>query len=559
MEPVARRIRLGCAAVATGVAVVALVGAVLFCVWALLAPKAPGPSLLLIPVFTVLVVAVGLVVAVYDDLVRTADEPSSGGLTTFLTAMAIISLIVVGLVSLFGEVDDIRSTWRATLQAPVVLSAWGLAVAGCVAALLASLLTPGGVRPRRPLLGSGAVIGLVAVLVCGVAAVRSGDDGRNIDATVAGDAAVPAVPATLGERRFTVETSATLELDFDDPPEALAAGGTGFVILEARGVRAYDSEANERWHYLRTGSPEITSSAMRVYDGGRTVMVRFVGRSPEDVNYVVAFDAVSGEVLWQADDARGKYSFDGIFEFRERIPFLLAEDGEDRWTRIDTRTGESMWSIDLPRDCQRPAAVAGERLVYVATCLDGADAVYTLVSIDAATGKPALTKEIDRFPFRSDETERVYALDPQLFPASDEVVVLTSGARGVPIRYHKVDVRTGAVANTPLPQSFDGDPRGDVLTYEPQRKVFNLRSGADLAVRCEVPADFPIGAVAWLGETFVVQDDGGLAAFARTDCARRAERPEEDGEFIYVVPAPGVTLAVRRLGDDRMVVEGYGS
>lgn len=553
-----RGIRRGCAAVATGVALVALAGAVMFAIWGLLADgpsPSDGASSPAIGIWTVIVVSLGIGAVVYDDLVRTGEEPSSGGLTTVLATMAVIALAVLGGVLMLDQFTVVTERWRATLQAPVVLLAWVLAVAGCAVAVLASLLTPGGVRLGRQLLRSGVVLGIAAVVASGIVAVRMGDDSRNVDATVAGYAIVPAVSATLGARRFTVETSARLEVDFDEPPESLAAGGTGFIILEARGVRAYDSEARERWHYLRTGRPDIIARAMRVYDEGRTVVVRFAGR--QEVDYVVAFDAVRGDVLWQVDNT---YSLEDPHDFyRQRMPFLLVGDGDDRWTRIDTRTGQPQWTVDLPKDCRHPAAVAGERLVYVATCLDGADAVYTLVSIDVATGKPVLTNEVDRFPFRSDEPEGVYALDPQLFPASDEVVVLTSGARGVPIRYHRVDVRTGAVADTLLPQPFAGDPGADVLMYEAARKVFALRSGADLAVRCDVPAAFPVGAVAWLGETFVVKDDGGLAAFARTDCARRAERPAEDGEFIYVVPAPGVALAVRRLGDDRMVIEGYAS
>lgn len=298
---------------------------------------------------------------------------------------------------------------------------------------------------------------------------------------------------------------------------------------------------------------------MRVYDDGRTVVLRFTsGNRAPLVNYVVAFNALTGQKLWQADDFDSRHSMAAPTLLRGPLPFMLVDDGQRRWTRIDTRTGREMWSMELPNDCQYEAAASIDRISYVKACADGSDAVLTLVSVYAATGKIALEKPISRQPLVDNPgtpLDGVWDVQLRIERGSDEALAWHNGAG-----WHAVDLATGTVT-PPVghPVEFLGDPGPELLTERiyPAHGI-EVRAGPDAAVRCEIPDEHWSGRpVAWLGEQVVILTGGDVAGFSRSDCGQGARHSPSADEPIQVIPGPGVLLAIRDL-KDRSVVDGYG-
>ncbi|MFO7163372.1 MAG: PQQ-binding-like beta-propeller repeat protein [Mycolicibacterium hassiacum] len=461
------------------------------------------------------------------------------------------------------RVEQVLAVAPATGRAPAVLAA-GIAV--LMAAVIAFATgwvatTEGLLRVRRWLadglarrwLAAGMAAGVAIAGVPAVGLARVSDDARWVDATTAPAVAVPAVPVSLGGLRFTIDGSPERPDEFA-PPDWVVAAGAGFVVRDAKGVRAYDSNGQQRWHYLRTGPANVHFLGMGVYDGGRTVVLEYGGNSAVAQRFV-ALDALTGEILWQKDDVDEKYSLRAPPGIDEPSPYMIVADTA-AWVRIDTRTGNRLWRIDLPDGCATRGAVTATRVLSVAACADGDgddEARIMVASFDAATGERVFDKEVGRL--RRPEDGGFSWLTTIVRPGNDDLVAFSAGTE-----WQGVNVVTGDVV--PIgsgPLSYLGDPGTELLTRMPYpEKGLEMRSGPDAAVRCRIAgehrSDRP---VAWLGEQ-VVTVRNGIAAYARSDCTPGARYEDESGRVgvRLAVPAPGVLLAVRVLGD-KTYIDGY--
>jgi hypothetical protein len=278
-----------------------------------------------------------------------------------------------------SRVQFVRDHFMPTAQAPAAAGAWALTLAGTVvAAVVLSVSSRVVVHPHL----TGAAVGVLAALVAVAGVVLVSGGGHNVDATTATDAPILAVPASLGERQFSLMVNQPDSRSQRDPTGLVAAGGNGFIVLEESGVRAYDSVGHERWHYLRIGRPRLAATAMQVYDDGHTVVIAFAGadsRFTGLVNRVVALDTVTGRSLWEADNFDGHYSLRAPIWMAEGSRYMFADDGEGRFNRIDTRTGKPIWSLQLNYgDCRVLGVDDQSHVSYASACLNGEEVTFAL-------------------------------------------------------------------------------------------------------------------------------------------------------------------------------------
>jgi hypothetical protein len=413
-----------------------------------------------------------------------------------------------------------------------------------------------------------AVVAVTAVLI----GTRPETSAGDVDATSAPDTPIPAVPTSLGDLRFSIDVPfGTPQDGIDVTPSWLAAGGSGFLVGEARGVRAYDGAGVERWHYRMSGQPDdvtVPYGGMRVYDDGRTVVLHLVRRETagrDRVHRVVALDAITGEQLWSTDDADDSYPVPSATTIGTSR-FMIVDDGLSR-TRIDTRTGKTMWTLQLPERCRFHTVESPKYLAYVAGCATGLDAAVRLISADVATGTIVVDRVLDHYQLINPRS-----IPPQsnmqlsVGAVTDEELAVSDYTNGAPVQnreYRAINLVTGQMTTIGRPWPYLGDPRGDVMTFDRTEgndhlSPLTLRTGADLAVKCALPeTDLP-PQIGWLGTEVVKPvQRGAIVGYDRRDCTPGATREAPaDGYYVRVIPAPGVLLAVRSTKGGS-TVDGY--
>jgi hypothetical protein len=312
----------------------------------------------------------------------------------------------------------------------------------------------------------------------------------------------------------------------------------------------------------------MAATDMAVYDDGHTVMVEFAsaGNSSALVDRLVALDAVTGQTLWETDNFGHRYPLRAPFWMPEGSRYMFTDDGQGRFTRIDTRSGKPMWSLQFDDGtCVRRGADIGAHVVYAAACLTGDEVTLRAVSIDAISGQSLVDKVIDRYRARLGNYPGNPAanLNLSVRAATDNTVAVNDFTAGAPRPqdWRAVSVGSGEVAWIKKPVRFRGDPGPDVLTHTfgDAGPGLAMRTEPSLLDRCTLaatPRDDQ--AVAWLGRQVVVADGAGLAAFSRDTCAPAGRRSASAGAYDLVAPAPGVLLGVSRSGSG-LVVDGYSA
>ncbi|MGV0741415.1 outer membrane protein assembly factor BamB family protein [Mycolicibacterium sp. XJ870] len=441
-----------------------------------------------------------------------------------------------------------------TTAVPTAVAAWGLSIAGTVATLLAASAFPRLGRSSTRLVAVGAAIGVVVAAVVTVVAVRAGDDSRYVDATTADAMDVPAAPASLGQRAFTVTVPDAFTEDPPRPQALVAAGGPGFVVYHDHRVTAYGNDGNERWHYTRTGPGDVSVNGMRVFDNGSTVVV-FVRDA------LVGLDATTGEQLWTSTDSRMIYAISQEPGYNLVSPFVVYR-GEDAWTRYDTRTGSPMWTVrppDVPCEFPARAADTPSWLVSVSRCPAGDGVDIRVLALDPATGETRWDSKV-----LSGQADMIAVANP----ANAAGVFVQFGGAGSPRGMSYVNVADKTV--TPLPERGSGEPSvgpADDFVFsgwEDGRQV--VLFGPDGTQRCTAASPFRgaetqiVGqgnglAYVSFGDDFVIADRAGaLRTFDSTTCAQTASAPAE--AVAGFVPVPEAVLALRHDGRN-LLIDGY--
>lgn len=424
-------------------------------------------------------------------------------------------------------------------------------------------------RPRR-LLVAGAVVGVVLAVTASAIGWWSGLPRRYVDASTAVEAEVPAIPDRLGERMFRISLG---QLPRDERSESVQvfAAGPGFVVLQGylNRITAHDASGRERWHFRKTGPGALLIGVVQVYDQGRTIILalRSEGQDREDPPLFVALDAMTGHQLWTGSGSRLNSAFHAGGQAVS--PFLVAR-GKEVWTAFEPRTGEVTWEIPSPTPCTTfRTGDTADVLVGLHYCADDDDAPITFraVTVDPATGKVLMDRQVDRLPRHRDG---LVHFD-----------VRPAGAGGTALRYYPntpenpnganfvyVDGDSGAVTEF-ADSSVNAFlwPTGEftVSRSDDEGEGVGLY-GPDGNERCRSDVYLPIdlqhygrARAAWLGEQLVFYDyDGGrdaLHAVERTDCRLSTTR-DLSGIVVSMAAAPGV-LALVTIEGSELFVEGY--
>lgn len=345
------------------------------------------------------------------------------GAASYLAMAAVAGLAVFPIVAIdFGASETwtiVRNEYQWFGQLPTALAAGALVTLGTLLAL-PILTRPLWVRelPSRAL-AAVLVVAVLAPAVIGFEAVRAGDDALDVDRTVAARVTPVSSPDRLGDQRYRIPISTTGTREGTAAAELVAAG-TGFVTAGHRGITAYDGVTGaERWHYLRkppgpAGYDGIryVSGTLSSLDGGAVVIA--------DWNPLgwIAFDAVTGETLWQGGDItrdtadRSERAEIGWAAQGAPMPLIV---GGDRYLRgYDPRTGRRLWSSDGSESGCTDAlflknALTDSAVYTTLKCRDGAEYRYLAIALDAHSGATLGVRELFRQQDDTTTTPEIYA------------------------------------------------------------------------------------------------------------------------------------------------------
>lgn len=493
-----------------------------------------------------------------DEVQRAlAERRPAAGIGGLLSLASTIALVIVAWRS--GLTDQLDTVENHAFPNPRVYGAdgaWLLALLAAVAAT-AALLRRAAQRGRVRLHYLGAVIAAVLAVCVAVTVVARSNDSRNVESTTASAVPVPALPAKVGEHRFS--------LSVDDLGSAsvtvsqVAAAGAGFVVLESRGLRAYDAAGRSRWTYLRRDRRNIRAAEMRVYDEGHTVVVRFRDTDHPPGFYadkVLAFDTMTGERLWESADFDGAFLLSGDVRNPIDGDFMMRMGGDGRVTRIDTRTGRPAWTVSLPggQSCSGAGTKVADAIVYATECRTGREVTLRVASIDPGTGRTTVDTEVERFTTTWAGTLPLKVLAADAKDVGLQDVRLESERNGL---WRIVRRPSGPSLWSGRPARFVGEPGTRLLTRE-RELAYALRTEPDLDERCRIPASGALeDTVSWLPSEVIVPRDGStLSLFDPNNCALRRTLEAGGDRYAQVVPAPGVLLTVKRHGSN-LIVDGY--
>ncbi|MBL1078744.1 PQQ-binding-like beta-propeller repeat protein [Nocardia sp. 2] len=462
--------------------------------------------------------------------------------------------------------DELRTDhpWFAAL--PAAIAAGVLVTLGGVLVLrLAGEPSAFARIPRRT-----ATVAVVAgLVVSGAVAVGTeylGDDRRNLDHVTAARVAVPAVPDRLGVEQYRLSVPATGRAGGQTFFGDFTTAGTGFVVSSVAGITAYDGATGApTWHYLRRtgddgrpiGGGYIERSLTSI-DGGSVILAQWRRAG------WIAFDAVTGEILWRNSDfgidagayeQLGTQSLDGA---------ALVLDWRDQLRGYDPRTGALAWTAEPAVECaahqpHRVRPVVTATTVYTFDwCGYSAEPSAAITALDARTGAVVARREIPRAAETS--TARFSAdLKPLRtgvaiewnLPTPTMLVIGAPGelATAPPIEW--VD-SYGAVD----PQTTDAVAREWVRGAGARDVVVNRTTGVAKYELPDLPSTLAYTDIALLGTQIVqvasndtvASGDGRdeIRAWSRTDGAPSQPQPllETAGycRTSGLVPAPGVIL-----------------
>ncbi|WP_454788866.1 outer membrane protein assembly factor BamB family protein [Mycolicibacterium lutetiense] len=565
--------------VLAGAAVVWLVWAAVLGAWArLVAPRSPGESAWYVfnlhrwgaalpnrMALVVAVIAVVLIAAIAYSVWRgrtDRDLAATPAGAAGVAALLVIAYISQGIPAFYRRVMD---SAPVTTALPLGAAAWWLCLAGAAATFLAARAIPRLQRGSAKLLAVGAAIAVVVAAVVTVGALRAGDDARFVDATTAPVTDVPAVPAALGKRTFTVP-AADAFTDRDVSLYDIAAAGAGFAVYQKGRITAYGSDGKERWHYARTGPGDVAVTGMRVVDNGATILGFIEGG-------LVGLDALTGERLWTSGGADVQEAARGRFRSATG-PFIVGWNDERIWTRYDSRTGRALWSVPAPHlGCGiTEPVVAASGVVSTVQCQDGK---VWLSVLDPETGQigwdTVLTeRKIDP---TAPIDQRYLKLGAR--PANGIGVFISLLGSGTPDSALYADIVNRTVTALPadgrLAESY-GPSDDFVVWYLTDATTRLTLFGPDGQQRCQVPdgvepvrmnvpslrVDQP--AFVAFPDTLLLADRGprggagSLRTFDAKTCAQTAAVPA--GSVEGLIPVPGAVLVLRRDGQT-LQIDGY--
>jgi hypothetical protein len=466
----------------------------------------------------------------------------------------------------------VMRNYPVTTAVPLVVASWVLGLVGALA-LAGAASVEVFTRKSLAVIAGGVVVGAVTALVLTLQAVGAGDERRYVDATVAPTVDVPAELPTFGQKRFSIKVS-DWHGPANQPDVQVAAAGAGFVVFHGGQITGYGSDGKERWHYRRSGPRRVSIDGFRVFDQGRTVVAAVTAGPTDEARLLVGLDAVTGRQLWSARSTMRTpetmsfhpYRNTHGVEARDPSPFLIEDryDGS-RWTRLDTRTGKAMWTVDAPldHDCSGVIADTESQIATATQCFANKKVTVGFVVLDPASGKQIWQTTLARD--LSDKGFMLWAT-----PAGQDGVQVTYKPVAVPTPPIYVNVATHQMRDLGLQDSVVASPeRADVYMVRRWRGADSPEFGlydANGVQRCTLPPGIQIAQDLMadyylylpLADQVVVYDRDAkkFNTIDKSTCAVLGAQPGSSA-VDWLASAPGAVL-VERIERDGTYVDGYG-
>lgn len=264
--------------------------------------------------------------------------------------------------------------------------------------------------------------------------------------------------------------------DVDGPIKAVAAAGTGAVVMLTDGVIGVDgTTGNIRWSRRRAGAD---AEQIDVSPDGRTVLVQM---SPHDRFPIrrEVLNAFTGKVRFTDDSSNAAHS-PGFVVPMTNVSYIGANADETEFRGYSLQDGRRLWTFRAPAGCRivgdhsQQFAVANGMLLPLAC----GNKEFRYISVDAATGKirwqhvVSLAKPSSRIEFGVDL-------------ATDHTLVRLYVQDAARSQNAVLDTATGAVL--PTPTELDLKTQGLGVAGAPGKAVLiDVRSGRVRARRGDV-------------------------------------------------------------------------
>jgi hypothetical protein len=308
---------------------------------------------------------------------------------------AVLLLAGLGARTVVELVSQMQSGWAGARST--------VAITGAVGAVLGGILFLAG-RARwgstassrgRSLVEAGASV-LAAGAVAGVAVYGAMVWAPNaqLTATTAPPADAADLPETLTHEAWRVELPSAVD--------GVAEGGPGVIARTEDGLVALDGETGEeRWRFQRTGAHTLD---MGISPDGRTTVLQWAPPAGGGTE-IVFLDTETGRELHREYPSGSAF---GTYRMLMSADTYLGvqdadsgdEDARDEFTGYSLRTGEELWSYELPADCVRHddlgSAFVGAAVITMECRVSEAESEIRFVAIDGR-GDEAWRRHV-RFP-----------------------------------------------------------------------------------------------------------------------------------------------------------------
>ncbi|MEV0705128.1 PQQ-binding-like beta-propeller repeat protein [Saccharopolyspora sp. NPDC050389] len=407
-----------------------------------------------------------------------------------------------------------------------------------------------GARPRPVSVMTLPVAGLVVVIAAGVLVdVRIGDS-RHVDATTA----APTAPAALPTSHLRPAWQRTFP---GEEAYEIRAAGAGVVVWLSSGIVALDgTTGGERWHYRRDDIESVTG--VHVFDSGRTVVLGFttytgvVDDEPYDQpahhHSLVAFDAFTGEQLWQSTDpVNGMENRITTTETAQALIVARVNNYEPTSVEArDPRTNALLWQRPITASsCESGEYPVTTSDVVVMRC-DAVAVKDWAGSSQSAPTPPGVTVAVDARDGR--ELWRLTAPGDKVLTGTENGFIGVQTPQG---ELRALNARTGIEISGPprLGAGYSDPHSSDVLVGD---------QGADQKTLNRLESQGPWhlvdvnGSVRWTNETLELAETGGLPfAFLPDAIAAIAADGgvRGDGDLLLLDRATGTALLTPELDD----------
>lgn len=569
-----------------GCAVALLIGAVLALLWGLHLGVPEGPN------FAVLVpnpTTIGYISAASAIVVvlTTAWTLLTARWFEWAWSAAVVGLLVMVGTWLFSSLRTEGNPIFAGLQEfPFrpglvwIVAGWLLAQFGCAVVLIAAAVGRNtAVSPRdraeAQLVLAGFTVGLLVLGVVAGQGNRIVNASNAVESVLAAESSVPPLPDELGPPVFSlnggdIRGSSQRYRGGDVFMSMVVAAGPGFVTRFREGVRGYDSAGNERWRYVSRNRPFEPTAGMRAFDDGQTVIVQFADRQEYTFpGRLVALDAATGRVLWTTTDETMVRAFENQPDNTNsaNLRYLIQRESGS-WTAVNTRTGTTTWTAQVPADASQQAVDVTAGPGYFTNTSENGVVRTRFVVLESGSGEQVVDRVVLERPDDGASQPVVRAT-----PAGRDGVAFTE----LPAeRWRYLNVGTDVVIDLES-KPVSSDPHADLFVEHigpKEDRWLRLRVGVDARFGCILPDTYE-KRIGWLTGQIVLGDKEtpidpvsgdvtggiGLTAYRTADC-EEAGMQEATSLPESFLAAPGVFLMLSWPNDaasDELTVTGYAA